>query len=124
MKFFRLVPAIVLLVALSGCRSHVIKVNLINVSSDVVKTIIVDYPTATFGKDKLSPGETFSYAIKPLETGMMKIQFTDAQGTIHNYVGTTLHQNDEGELDVNLSQGGTVVKATIGAHKTLLPFGR
>jgi hypothetical protein len=124
MKHFCLFSSIILLVALSGCRSRVIKVNLINVSNDVVKTIIVDYPTATFGKDKLSPGETFSYAIKPLETGMMKIQFTDAQGTIHSYLGTTVHQNDEGELDVNFSQSGAVVKATIGAHRTLLPFGR
>jgi hypothetical protein len=124
MKFVRLISLLILLIALSGCRSHVIKVNLINVSNDVVKTIIVDYPTATFGKDKLSPGETFSYAIKPLETGMMKIQFSDAQGTIHSYLGTTVHLNDEGELDVNLSQNGAVVKATIGAHRTLLPFGR
>jgi len=124
MKSFRLLLAVILLVSLSGCRSHVIKINLINVSNDVVKTIIVDYPTATFGKDKLSPGETFSYAIKPLETGMMKIQFTDAQGTIHSYLGTTVHQNDEGELDVNLSQSGAVVKATLGGHHTLLPFRR
>jgi hypothetical protein len=111
MKPFRLISPfiIVAVIALSGCHSHVVKVNLKNTSTDVVKTIIVDYPTATFGKDKLAPGETFSYAIKPLETGMLKIQFTDALGTIHSYIGTPLHKNDDGVLDVNLSQGGAVV---------------
>jgi hypothetical protein len=114
MKSFRLISPLLLLIALAGCRSHVVKINLINTSTDVVKTIIVDYPTATFGKDKLAPGETFSYAIKPLETGMMKVQFTDAQGAVHHYSGTTLHKNDEGELEVNINQAGVVVKGTVG----------
>jgi hypothetical protein len=116
MKPFRLISSfiIIAIIALSGCRSRVVKVNLKNTSTDVVKTIIVDYPTATFGKDKLAPGETFSYAIKPLETGMLKIQFTDALGTIHSYVGTPLHKNDDGILDVDLSQSGAVVKPSIG----------
>jgi hypothetical protein len=112
MKSFRLISCFIVIIsilALSGCRSHVVKVNLKNISADVVKTIIVDYPTATFGKDKLAPGETFSYAIKPLEPGMLKIQFTDALGTIHSYIGTPLHKDDDEVLDVNLSQGGAVV---------------
>jgi hypothetical protein len=113
MKSSRLIPLFIVLFSLTGCRSHVVKVNLINTSTDVVKTIIVDYPTATFGKDKLAPGETFSYAIKPLETGMMKVQFTDAQGAIHDYTGTALHKNDDGVLTVNISQGGVVVKGTV-----------
>ena len=113
MKSFRLISPFILLIALSGCRSRVVKVNLINISTEPVKTIIVDYPTATFGKDKLAPGETFSYAIKPLETGMMKVQFTDAQGAIHDYNGTTLHKNDAGVLIVNISQSGVIVKATL-----------
>jgi hypothetical protein len=116
MKLFRLISPFILVIAvfvLSGCRSHVVKVNLKNTSTDVVKTIIVDYPVATFGKDKLGPGETFSYAIKPLENGMLKIQFTDALGTIHSYIGTPLHKNDDGVLDVNISQGGAVVQANL-----------
>src|ERR1700704_3338224 len=113
MKSFRLISSfiIIAIIALSGCRSRVVKVNLKNTSTDVVKTIIVDYPTATFGKDKLAPGETFSYAIKPLETGMLKVQFTDAKGAIHSYSGTTLHKNDDGVIDVNINQSGAVVTA-------------
>ena len=103
-----------LMSALAACRSHVVKVNLINTSSEPVKTIIVDYPTATFGKDTLAPGATFSYAIKPLETGMLKVQFTDAKGAIHNYSGMPLHKNDDGVIDVNINQSSAVVTANLG----------
>jgi hypothetical protein len=114
MRFSRFAIALLVMSALAGCRAHVVKVNLINTSSEPVKTIIVDYPTATFGKDALAPGATFFYAIKPLETGMLKVQFTDAKGVIHSYSGTTLHKNDDGVLDVNINQGGAVVTANLG----------
>jgi hypothetical protein len=112
-KFIPLTVAFVFLITLAGCRAHVVKINLINTSTEPVKTIIVDYPSATFGKDKLAAGETFSYTIKSLDTGMIHVQFTNSQGTIHTYTGTTLHKNDDGEIDVNLSQGGVVVKSSI-----------
>ena len=108
------IAALLLFTLLAGCRAHVVKVNLINTSSEPVKTIIVDYPTATFGKDTLAPGATFSYAIKPLETGMLKVQFTDAKGSIHNYTGTTLHKNDDGVIDVNINQSSAVVTSKLG----------
>jgi hypothetical protein len=111
-RLFFITPFIIL--TLAGCRSRVVKVNLINTSTAPVKTIIVDYPTATFGKDTLAPGATFSYVIKPLESGMLKIQFTDAKGAIHSYSGTTLHKNDDGVLDVNINQNGAVVTANLG----------
>src|SRR5215813_3710893 len=95
----RLAAACIALIPLAGCRSRVVKVNLTNSGTEPVATIIVDYPTATFGKDRLAPGETFSYAIKPLETGPLKLQFTDAQGANHTYTGLTLHQNDDGAID-------------------------
>lgn len=105
--------AIFVAAALAGCRAHVVKVNLKNTSAEPVKTIIVDYPTATFGKDKLAPGETFSYGIKPLETGLIRIQFTDAQGSIHTYNGSQLHKNDDGSIQVDISQSGIVVQPTL-----------
>ena len=113
MKLIQATAILIALAALAGCHSHVVNVNLTNTSKDTVKTIIVDYPTATFGKDKLSPGETFSYAIKPLETGLIRIQFTDAQGSIHTYNGSQLHKNDEGSIAVNMNQSGMVVQPSL-----------
>jgi|SRR5262249_38614120 len=99
--------------ALAGCRSRVIKVNLINSGTEPVATIIVDYPTATFGKDRLAPGETFSYAIKPLETGPLKLQFTDAQGANHTYTGPTLHKDDEGSIEIKFDQNGVLARPNL-----------
>ena len=94
----------IFVLTLAGCRSRVVTVNLINTSTAPIKTIIVDYPTATFGRDKLAPGETFSYVIKPLEKGTLKVRFTDAQGNIHTFEGVSLHKNDEGWINVKFSQ--------------------
>jgi hypothetical protein len=115
-SFLSLVP-FVFLIALAGCRAHVVTITLINTSTQPIKTIIVDYPNATFGKDALAPGATFSYTIKPLETGPLKIQFADARGATHAYVGPALHQNEEGSIDVRLDQNGAVAKANVAGRR-------
>ncbi len=104
----------ILLAALSlgtaGCRSHVVKVNLINISQQPVTTIVVDYPGATFGKNQLDPGKTYLYPVKPLETGPLKIQFADANGKMHTALGPELHKNDDGLIEVRFDQEKAVAK--------------
>ena len=116
MKSIRFIAALIFLITLTACRARVVKVSLINASAEPVKTIIVDYPTATFGKDKLAPGETFSYGIKPLETGKLRVQFTDAKGVIHTYIGLTLHKDDDGTIEVKLDQNGAVVTPSMAGR--------
>jgi hypothetical protein len=96
--------------AATGCRSRVVKVNLINVSQQPVTTIVIDYPGATFGKNQLDPGKTFLYPVKPLETGALKIQFADAGGKTHKAVGPELHKNDEGMIEIRFDQQKAVAK--------------
>jgi hypothetical protein len=102
---------LILLLSITGCGSRVVQLSLINISQQPLKTIIVDYPGATFGKDLLPPGATFQYKIKPLETGPLKIQFTDAQGHTHSYSGPTLHKNDEGGFEIRLTQDSATTQA-------------
>lgn len=92
----------------AGCRSRVVVVNLVNTSSQPLYTIVVDYPGATFGVNQLNPGKTYQYAIKPQNAGKLKIQFADANGHNHKYVGPELHLNDEGALQVKLGQENAV----------------
>lgn len=89
---------------LAGCRSPVVNVKLINTSQKPLSIIVVDYPTATFGVNKLDPGATYQYPVKLLGTGPLNIQFTDADGHTHTYTGPTLYKNDEGLLTVQLTQ--------------------
>lgn len=95
---------LLLVVASAGCRSRVIQVTLINTSTQPVSNIIVDYPGATFGKNTLAPGDTYHYIIKPLETGALKVQFTNAQGANHSFTGPTLQKDQEGSIEIKLNQ--------------------
>ena len=96
MKTAGLFLALLLAVILAGCRAHMVTIKLVNTSAGPLSTIIVDYPSATFGKDKLAPGETFSSPVKLTDTGAMKVQFTDAKAPAIAYTGPILHQNQEG----------------------------
>jgi hypothetical protein len=90
-----------------------VTIKLVNTSAGTLSTIIVDYPSATFGKDQLAPGETFSSPVKLTDTGPLKVQFTDAKGASHTVVGSVVHRNDEGLIEINLNQGGATITSNI-----------
>jgi len=98
---------------LVGCRSRVVNVQLINTSQKPISIIVVDYPTATFGVDKLEPGATYQYPIKLLGTGPLNIQFTDADGHNHTYAGPALYKNDEGSVTVQLTQSAASAQSNV-----------
>lgn len=100
----RLWLAVLVLFLAAGCRSRVIEVTITNRGTQPVSNIIVDYPGATFGKNTLAPGDTYHYVIKPLDTGVLKIEFTNAAGAIRNFNGPTLHKDQEGSLSIEIDQ--------------------
>ena len=102
MKLFRSAALFIVLAALAGCRAHMVTVKLTNTSAEPISTIIVDYPSATFGKDKLAPGETFTSPVKLTDDGALKIQFTDAKGGNHTYTGPVLHRNEGGSIAITV----------------------
>lgn len=108
-----IVFALISLFVMTGCRSHVIKISVTNTSSQPISNIIFDYPGATFGISSLAPGKTFPYAIKPYESGMIRIQFTNAAGAIHTYTGTRVSKGNEGTIDVSLTQDSVTPRAQI-----------
>ncbi len=104
MRAARVCFALLLFVFLAGCRAHMVTIKLVNTSAAPLSTIIVDYPSATFGKDKLAPGETFSSPVKLTDDGALKVQFTDANGGNHTYTGPMLHRNQEGIIEIRFTQ--------------------
>jgi hypothetical protein len=104
MKSFRFAAALVFMVAMAGCRAHVVKISLTNTSTEPIKTIIVDYPTATFGTDTLAPRETYFSLVKPIDKGPIKVRFTDVQGVSHTYESISLEQGDDGSVNIKLTQ--------------------
>jgi hypothetical protein len=104
MKLLRFAISLLALAIAGGCRSRVVEVKLTNTSTEPLSVIVVDYPTATFGVDKLDPGATYGYPIKVLGTGQLKVQFTDAKGHNHSFTGPSLEKNDAGVVSVKLTQ--------------------
>ncbi|HEX3093573.1 MAG TPA: hypothetical protein VHW72_13165 [Candidatus Angelobacter sp.] len=104
MKSLRFAVALVFVIVMAGCRAHVVKISLTNTSTEPIKTIIVDYPDATFGKDTLAPHETYFSLVKPVDKGPIKVRFTDAQGGNHAYESISLQQGDEGSVNIKLTQ--------------------
>src|SRR5437868_10840342 len=102
MKSLPFAVTFLFVIAMSGCRAHVVKISVTNSSSEPIKTIIVDYPSATFGKDTLAPRETYFSLVKPLDKGPINVRFTDAQGTTHTYKSISLEQGDDGSVDIKL----------------------
>lgn len=89
---------------------------LINSSAQPISTIIVDYPSATFGKDKLAPGETFASPVKLTDDGALKVQFTDANGGNHTFTGPVLHRNEGGLIAISFEQTTATVDTSKVAH--------
>ena len=116
MKFFRSAALFIVLGSLAGCRARMITIKLINASAQPISTIIVDYPSATFGKDKLAPGETFASPVKLTDDGALKIQFTDANGGNHTSSGPVLHRNEGGSIVIKFDQTTATVDTSKVAH--------
>jgi hypothetical protein len=104
MKSFCFAVTFLFVIAMAGCRARVVKIILTNTSAEPIKTIIVDYPTATFGKDTLAPHETYFSLVKPVDKGRIKVHFTDAQGTTHTYESVSLEPGDDGWVNIKLTQ--------------------
>jgi hypothetical protein len=103
---------------LLGCHSKVVDVTLTNTSQQPVTTIAIDYPGATFGKDRLDPGQNFHYAIKPTDSGPLKIQFADAEGHTHNVQGPAVKKGDEGSIQINFEQSTATARIQLSGLKT------
>ena len=116
MNTLRVTALLLLCCTIVGCRSRVVRVNLVNTSAQPITVVTVDYPGASFGVEQLNPGKTFLYPIKPQETGPLKIQFTDANGHSHNFTGPTLNKNDEGSLEIRLDQQGATARLSLGGQ--------
>lgn len=113
MKNFRLLVLLSVFASATGCRSRVVQVTLINASRQPLSTIVVDYPGATFGVNRLDPGGTFRYRIKPQGTGPLRVQFADAGGHSRAYTGPAVHKDDEGAITINLTQDAATAESSL-----------
>jgi len=93
---------------LAGCHSAFVVTTIDNQGSGAVQLVEVDYPSASFGFDRLGPHSQFHYRFKIQGSGPLKIEFTDASGRIHDSDGPVLNQGQEGMLGIVIQPNGEV----------------
>lgn len=104
----------VALISFAGClNTQMIQVNVTNTSTENLSTVEIIYPEATFGINLLGPGKSFHYKIKATATGPIKVGFFNARGVNRAALGPVLHKNDEGSIDIKLTQDGATVSTKI-----------
>jgi hypothetical protein len=94
------------LLALSGCHSYHVDATVENHTGAAIQLLEVDYPSASFGADKLGAGEVFHYRIQLRGTGPLKVQYTTADEHQVQISGPVLAERQEGQLQIELLPGG------------------
>ncbi len=102
-----LAPAcLALTVLLAGCHSYRIEATVENRTGGTITQLEVDYPSASFGANSLAADAVFHYRFQVRGTGPVTVQYTASDGRQVQISGPTLHEKQEGRLEVVLPPGG------------------
>lgn len=104
--------------AASGCHSYHIDASIENRSGAPVQLLEVDYPSASFGVDRLAAGAIFRYRFQVRGSGPLKVEYTAANGRQVQLTGPALAERQQGQLEIVLLPGA---KAEFFPHLTPQP---
>ena len=90
--------------ATAGCRSAFINATVSNHRNEPISLIEVDYPSATFGIQKLAPGQDYHYRFKVIGTGHVTVVWNEGQDQKKSS-GPVLRDGDDGNLNVTFTNG-------------------
>jgi hypothetical protein len=106
MPFLRPTAIAVLLLLATGCHSAFIEATVSNHTGKPLSPVEVDYPSASFGTETLSPNQDFHYRFKLQGSGDLKLLYTDAAHVDHTINGPHLNEGDEGKLTITVAPEG------------------
>ncbi len=92
--------------AISGCHSAHIEATVENRTGGTITLLEVDYPSASFGADTLAADGTFHHRIQTRGTGPLSVQYAAARGRTVQITGPTLHEQQEGSIQIILLPDG------------------
>ncbi|MGA2833506.1 MAG: hypothetical protein ABSE55_10585 [Terracidiphilus sp.] len=95
-----------MLVWAAGCHSYHVDVTVENRTGAAIQLLEVDYPSASFGADKLAVGEVFRYSIQVRGGGPLKVEYTGSDGRQAQMNGPTLAEHQEGRVQIVLLPSG------------------
>jgi hypothetical protein len=94
------------LFALAGCHSYHIETTVENCTGEAIRLLEVDYPSASFGSDRLAAGATFHYRIQLRGSGPLQVEYTVSGGRQVQITGPVLAEPQEGRIGIVLLAGG------------------
>jgi hypothetical protein len=90
----------------SGCHSYHVETAVENRTGGAIQLLEVDYPSASFGSDRLASDGVYHYRIQLRGEGPLKVQYTGADGKQVQVTGPNLVERQEGSLQIVLLPGG------------------
>lgn len=103
----RIVLLALAVACLAGCRSPRIAVTVENRTGAAVELLEVDYPSASFGVDRLAAEASYNYRIQIRGSGPVRVQYMDpATHRQFQIAGPTLQERQAGGLQIVLLPGG------------------
>jgi hypothetical protein len=91
-----------------GCKSYWVDARIENQSGQTIHELEVDYPSASFGTNTLTPGAEMHYRFQIRGSGPLKVEYTSGEGKISHGQGLTLSERQQGELTIRLLPQGKV----------------
>jgi hypothetical protein len=92
---------------LSGCHSYRIQATVENRTGAAIELLEVDYPSASFGLDKMAAGADYRYGFQLRGSGPIKVQYTEAASQrIRQMTGPQVAERQEGQLEIVLLPDG------------------
>lgn len=90
----------------AGCHSYQVNITIENRTGAPVRLIEVDYPSASFGTDAIASGADYHYHVQLRDSGPLKVQYTAPGDRQVEITGPTLHEQQQGRLQIVLLPGG------------------
>ncbi len=93
-------------ILLAACHSYHIDSTIENRTGADIQLLEVDYPSASFGADRIASGAVFHYRFQVRGSGPLKITYTGANQSQVQIAGPTLVERQQGRLKIVLLPGG------------------
>jgi len=107
-RTFSLLLVFAILLVASGCKSYWIDATVENQTGQSIRELEVDYPSASFGSNGLTPGATMHYRFQIRGTGPVKVEYSTPDGKTTRAQGLTLTEHQQGRLTIRLLPQGKV----------------
>jgi hypothetical protein len=88
--------------AAAGCKSALINATVSNHRNTPISLVELDYPSASFGIQKLEPGQDYHYRFKVIGNGPATVLWSEGKDQKKNS-GPVLREGDAGNLSVTFT---------------------